>query len=68
MVRLEKTSPKKVVREKTMAKKMKRFTVAYSTPLGHEGSMTVEAGNNKEAEQIARGRIRVQRIHSITGM
>lgn len=51
-----------------MAKKLKRFTVAYSTDLGHEGSMTIEAVDNKEAEQIARGRIRVKRIHSITNM
>ena len=45
---------------------MAKFTVEYSTVLGHEGTMTVEASNTLEAETLVKGRIRVERIHSVT--
>jgi hypothetical protein len=45
---------------------MPKFKVAYSTDLGLEKAMTLDAADAKEAEELARKRIRIARVHSIT--
>lgn len=67
MVRLEEEGLSSEIAVKRMGDDvMAKFKVEYSTALGHEGTMTVEASNTLEAETTVKGRIRVERIHSVT--
>jgi hypothetical protein len=45
---------------------MPKFRVAFSTDLGMEKAIVLDAADDKKAEELARKRIRIARVHSIT--